>query len=98
MLKTFILHTRPVKIFDPQQAEHRELFYKFLKTISWVHCPYQWAIDDDSLDVVHCINKKMLKYYMDAEFVAKKPRKTTKTAQKNIYKINDLQPRKKASK
>lgn len=95
MLKTFILHQRPVAIFNPELLEHRELFYKFLKTMSWTHCPYQWAIDDDSLDVVHCINKKMIKYYMNAEFVVKKPRKS---AQKNVYKINDLKPRKKAAK
>jgi hypothetical protein len=98
MLKTFILHQRPIKLFDSSLVEHRELYHKFLKTMSWAHCPYQWAIDDDSLDIVHCINKKMLNYYMNVEFVAKKPQKATKTAQKNVFKINDLVSRKKLSK
>jgi hypothetical protein len=98
MLKTFILHQRPIKIFDPSLAEHRGLYHKFLKTMSWAHCPYQWAIDDDSLDIVHCINKKMLNYYTNAEFVAKKPRKSSKTTQKNVFKIKDLAPRKKVAK
>ena len=95
MLKTFILHTRPLKVFDPKLEEHRELFYKFQKTMSWVGCPYLWAIDDDSIDVVHCIGKKMLKYYTTTEFVAKKPRKNPK---KNVFKINDLQSQKKVAK
>lgn len=98
MLKTFILHTRPIKIFDPSLAEHRELYHKFMKTTSWSHCPYQWAIDDDSLDIVYCINKKMINYYMDAEFVVKKPQKTTKKSQKNVFKIKDLATPKKVAK
>ena len=98
MLKSFVKHQRPTKIFDPTDKEHRELFQKFLKTKSWVHCPYQWAIDDDSLDVVHCIGKKIMAYYLAGEFVVKKPRKTTKSTEKNVFKIKDLQPRKKAAK
>ena len=64
MLKSFVRHTRQVKIFDPTDSEHREYFYKFIRTNSWQTCPYQWAIDDDSLDIVHCINQKLLKFYM----------------------------------
>jgi hypothetical protein len=98
MLKSFILFQRPTKLFDATDPEHRALFHKFLKTQSWAHSPYQWAIDDDSLDVVHCINKKMVEYYLASEFVVKKPRKPAKTPTKNVFKIKDLQPRKKAAK
>jgi hypothetical protein len=84
-----------VHIFDPANAEHRELFHKFLKTQSWAHCPYQWAIDDDSMDVVHCLSKKLMSFYLNSEFVVKKPRKST---EKNVFKIKDLQPRKKVAK
>ena len=98
MLKSFILHQRPVQIFDPSNLEHRQLFYKFQTTQSWAHCPYQWAIDDDSLDVVHNMSKKLVAYCLAAEFVVKKPRKTTKTPEKNVFKIKDLQPRKKVAK
>ncbi len=95
MLKSFVLTQRPVKIFDAGNAEHRNLYYKFTNTKSWKLCPYQWAIDDDSIDVVHNMSKKMLKYYSDLEFNVKKPRKTTS---KKVLKINDLQSRKKATK
>ncbi|CAB4241693.1 hypothetical protein UFOVP71_231 [uncultured Caudovirales phage] len=95
MLKSFIVNHRPVKIFDPKNEEHRSLFQKYLKTQSWAHSPYQWAIDDDSMDIVHCISKKIVSYYLNDEFVAKKPRKSP---QKNIFKINDLKSPKKVVK
>jgi hypothetical protein len=98
MLKSFIRYQRPAKIFDPSNPEHRQLFYKFQKSQSWAHCPYQWAIDDDSLDIVHCMSKKLVAYYLNAEFVAKKPQKAQKTLEKNVFKIKDLQPRKKVAK
>jgi len=95
MLKSFILGQRPVRIFDAADAEHRSLYYKFSVTKTWKLCPYQWVIDDDSMDVVHNMSKKMLKYYTDLEFAVKKPRKT---GYKKVLKINDLQSRKKATK
>ena len=95
MLKSFILTQRPIRIFDATDTEHRSLYHKFSATKSWKLCPYQWVIDDDSMDVVHNMSKKMLKYYTDLEFVVKKPRKT---GYKKVLKINDLQSRKKATK
>jgi len=87
MLKT---STRPFKTFDPSSAEHRELFYKFEKTWTWTHCPYQWDIDDDSLDVVHHIRKKLLDFYMKNEFVELVEQKQPK----NVLKIKQLQAQK----
>ena len=95
MLKSFVLHQRPIVIFDADNAEHRSLYHKFASTKSWKSCPYQWALDDDSIDVVHNMSKKMLKYYTDLEFKVQKPRKTSA---KKVLKINDLQSRKKATK
>ena len=95
MLKSFVLGQRPVRIFDATNAEHRSLYYKFSNTKSWKLCPYQWVIDDDSVDVVHNMSKKMLKYYTDREFVVKKPQETK---YKKVLKIDDLQSRKKATK
>jgi hypothetical protein len=83
---------RPSCIFDANNAEHRKLFYTFEKTMKWAHCPYQWLIDDDSMDVVHHIRKKMLNYYMRAEFVAKKAKTAPK---KPVLKMQDLQKQKK---
>jgi hypothetical protein len=92
MLKSLV-HQRPVVIFDPSNREHRDLFYTFIRTVSWKHCPYQWAIDDDSLDIVHCINKKLLTYYISQEFVKKpaKPKPRAVASKKNVLKIKDIQ-------
>ena len=87
MLKSFVLGQRPVRIFDATNAEHRDLYYRFTKTKSWKLCPYQWVIDDDSMDVVHNMGKKMLKYYTDLEFAVKKPRKP---ANKKVLKIKTV--------
>jgi hypothetical protein len=77
MLKSFVAQ-RPFALFDPANAEHRAYFYHYLKNSSWGNCPYQWFITDDSVDVVYYINKLMVSYYMNNEFVkkvvAKKPR------------------------
>jgi hypothetical protein len=100
MLKSFVQHNRPYAVFDAKNAEHRDLYYKFLHSASWKHCPYQWLIDDDSADVVYYIQKKLIDYYMDIEFktVAKKPQKSRKSTDKNVFKINDIKTRKKATK
>jgi hypothetical protein len=74
-------------IFDAANAEHRSLYHKFASTKSWKSCPYQWALDDDSIDVVHNMSKKMLKYYTDLEFNVKKPRKTSA---KKVLKIKTV--------
>jgi len=77
MLKSFLLNTRPFTIFDPSNRNHRESYFKFQKTKSWKHSPVQWTIDDDSSDIVHCINKKLVDYYTSKEFI-KRPVKTVK--------------------
>lgn len=82
MLKSFITGQRPFAIFDPANAEHRKYFYKFQHTLSWSDCPVQWGIDDDSTDIVHNISKKLVKFYIEAEFKVKK-----KTVSKPILKI-----------
>lgn len=98
MLKSFV-RQRPATIFDPTNREHRELFYTFLKTWSWTHCPYVWIITDDSTDVVHYIQKKLTAYYMDKEFaksVAKTRRRKSNT--KLVPANSRKKPTKKESK
>lgn len=94
MLKSLALQ-RPAKIFDPADREHREMFYTFLKTWSWTHCPYVWLITDDSTDVVHYIQKKLTAYYMDKEF-AKSVVKTRR--RKSNTKLVPANSRKKPTK
>ncbi len=89
---------RPFVQFDPKNKEHRQLFFKFLRTSSWAHSPYQWLLDDDCVSVVHNILNKLTLHYTTREFkpVAKKQRKTIKIVDKKVLKINDLQQRKKS--
>jgi hypothetical protein len=88
MLKSLI-HQRPAKIFDPDNAEHRELFHKFLLTRSWVHCPYQWIITDDSADVVHYISKKITSYYLCQEFYKPVVKKQRKPGNTKVLQLNN---------
>jgi hypothetical protein len=90
MLKTFALQNRPFAIFDAANKEHRTLFNKFRTTRSWAHCPYQWALDDDSADIVHSISKKLVEHYMNAEFVVKKPRNSRKTVTKSAIRLKKV--------
>ena len=91
MLKSLI-HQRPATIFDPTNKAHRELYYKFLATSSWIHCPYQWIIEDDSADVVYYISKKITTYYLSQEFSKpvvkrqRKPKSNTRVLQLNSTK------------
>jgi hypothetical protein len=78
---------RPVRVFDPSITDHRKYFYEFERTNSWKNCPYQWAIDDGSFDVVYHIKSKLVKYYINGEF----NKKTVKTTVKHqILKIQDI--------
>lgn len=94
MLKSFILQTRPFAIFDPANAEHRAIYYKFQQTQSWIHSPYQWAIEDDSNNLVYFLSRKMIEYYTSLEFAKPKAKPRSKT--KPVLKINDIKSRKKA--
>lgn len=62
------LYGRPKTIFDPSIRLHRQLYCKFLETGSWIHSPLSFIIDDDSLAVTFCIEKKMLDHYLRKEF------------------------------
>jgi hypothetical protein len=90
MLKSFI-HQRPPTLFDPNNKAHRELYHKFLSTSSWIHCPYQWVIEDDSSDVVYYISKKITTYYLSQEF---SKRVVKKQKSKSNTKVVPLKSRK----
>ena len=95
MLKSLI-HCRPTILFDANNAEHRALYYKFLKTSSWAHSPWQFVIEDDSSDVVHFISKKIASFYLGREFskaVAKKQQRKPSTT-----KVVPLKSRKNTTK
>jgi hypothetical protein len=85
MSKTLLKSGRPFVCFDPANKDHRQYFYNFQKNNSWINCPYQWIIEDDSLDVVHYISNKLVGYYMSAEF--------KKTKSKPVLKLNTVKKR-----
>jgi len=84
MLKTSIKSQRPFVVFDPSNGEHRKNFYIFKKINSWANCPYQWIIDDDSIDVVYCITRKLVDYYIQREFIDSQSRK-------HVIEMNKIQ-------
>ncbi len=88
MSKTLLKSTRPFVCFDPADSDHRRYFYNFQKTNSWRGCPYQWIIEDESLDVVHYISKKLVDYYTSTEFKKAKPKPVLKlnTIKKSVNK------------
>jgi hypothetical protein len=58
---------RPYMQFDVENIEHRRYVSEFLKTMSWKNCPYQWRIDDSSLNLYHYFQKKLLEHYMKTD-------------------------------
>lgn len=63
-----LLHGRPKTIFDPKIRQHREIYAQYLETGAWTHSPLSFVIDDDSLAVTFCIEKKLMDYYLKKEF------------------------------
>lgn len=62
------LFGRPKTIFDASNKKHRQYFMEFLETGSWRQSPVAFIIDDDSLSVTYCIQKKLNAYYFKKEF------------------------------
>jgi hypothetical protein len=83
-------YIRPAVIFNPNNKDHRAYFSEFLKTSSWKNCPVQFYISDESLDLIYFIQKSMITYYIEQEFVVKKPRIVRKTAQKSTVKLKKM--------
>ena len=84
------LQQRPWAMFDPADRTHRAYFAEFLKTSSWKNCPVQFYISDDSTDLIYFIQKSMIAYYLEQEFVAKKPRIVQKSALKPTVKLKKM--------
>ena len=83
-------YMRPAVIFDPNNKDHRAYFGEFVKTSSWKNCPVQFYISDDSTDLIYFIQKSMIAYYLEQEFVAKKPRIVQKSALKPTVKLKKM--------
>lgn len=59
---------RPWVIFDAGNKNHRRWFAEFQKYASWGHCPVRFIVDDEGLDLVTMIQRKLIEYYTEKEF------------------------------
>lgn len=66
---------RPFVVFDPLNKDHRQEYYKFVKTGMWGHCPYRFVIPDDQGDLVTMIQRKLIAFYVHKEFDVKSSEK-----------------------
>ena len=71
------LFGRPYVIFDASNKDHRRWFAEFNISRTWAHCPVRFVIDDDQGDLVTMIQRRLIQYYVDREFVVKKPHNST---------------------
>lgn len=73
-----ILHSnsRPWVAFDPANRQHRKWFSEFQKSGTWGHCPVRFFIPEDVGNLITMIQRRLVQYYVNHEFVVKKPQKT----------------------
>jgi len=83
------LRARPIVAFDETNAEHRAMYYQFLQRRTWGYCPYRFMAEGLNTNLVNHINGRMLEYYVNKEFKAKKPR--TKSASNIVSKRHTVQ-------
>jgi hypothetical protein len=76
MSTSLSLHGRPWIVFDPTNIDHRRWYSEFVKTGTWGRCPYRFIITDDQGNLVTLMQRALVKYYVEQEFVvAKKPQR-----------------------
>ena len=68
------LSGRPFTVFDPENDEHREFYYEFVKHGTWGRCPYRFVVPEDHGNLVTMIQRSLVKYYVEQEFQPKRKR------------------------
>jgi hypothetical protein len=85
-----MMFSRPFMKFDVENPVHRLYFKTFEETGAWKHCPYQWIIEDDALDVPSYCRAKMNEFYWKGDRAVQKliagqaPQRQPKKAEKPI--------------
>jgi hypothetical protein len=69
------LFGRPWVVFNAANKDHRRWFAEFNINRTWAHCPVRFVVDEDHGDLVTMIQRRLIQYYVDREFVAKKQQK-----------------------
>ena len=66
---------RPWVVFDPSVPEHRKFYNDFVISGTWGRCPVRFIVPDAAGDLITMIQRNLVKYYSEQEFVVKKPRR-----------------------
>ena len=62
------LNRRSYIIFDPDNREHRRAAHEFKKTQGWGSCKFRFVIDNNSLNLIDMIDKRLIAWYLANEF------------------------------
>lgn len=68
------LSGRPFVVFDPENDEHREFYYEFVKEGTWGRCPYRFVVPEDHGNLVTMIQRSLVTYYVEQEFAPRRRR------------------------
>jgi len=63
------LYSRPWTVFDPANKEHRKWYSNFVITGTWGRCPVRFVVADDQGDLITMIQRKLIEYYINKEFI-----------------------------
>lgn len=66
------LFGRPWVVFNAADKNHRKWFAEFNANQTWSHCPVRFVVDEDHGDLITMIQRRLIQYYVDREFVVKK--------------------------
>lgn len=73
-------------VFDAKNKEHRRWFADFNKSGAWGRCPVRFVVNEDHGDLITMIQRELIQFYVDKEFVAEKQRFSN--AQKTSKKVD----------
>jgi hypothetical protein len=74
------LYGRPFTVFNPSDRSHRQHYFNFVRTGTWGRCPVRFVVPDDQGDLVTMIQRSLVKYYVEREFIKQsKPKKSNKS-------------------
>jgi hypothetical protein len=65
------LNHRDIILFDPNNAEHREIYHVFKKTHCWGKSKYRFVVDDTTTNLVDYCDRKLVEWYLNNEFSKK---------------------------
>jgi hypothetical protein len=82
-------YARPLVAFDVTNKSHRRWYHDFVQNGGWGRCPVRFICPNETgSDLVKMITRLLVEYYVDKEFVAKKPqKKVSQKGRKTVDKV-----------